>query len=179
MNNGELLKIIHNEICVESDRLVPLLLTKDGHDILNPNLLTNSETIMHLLCKWTRSCDVEIAKTWLSFKFHIPVDLDTIDETGATCVYHVINKHSTYGHILLKVILDSKPGRKLLLRETCNSSPLMDTLSNSTIWKDNKHAKRLLGIIICHVNMRAITDEHKRRMKLVEDRDLVSLKKEM
>src|SRR6185312_17189952 len=156
--NNELLKKIY--VGIAQDKQLLELIPTDCDPNVFIKFALQDGTLMHTVCRWPGEFDIKLAKQWLSFEFAIPIDLDI--KCGAnTCIHELMSTNSSLDFKMLKVILDSKPGQKLLLREasTLQTSPLMDELCLSKCG-ENLDFIRLLGIIICHVNVEAITDEH-------------------
>jgi len=152
---------------------------ENAHKI-DPNTILNRSqknvTVMDLLCTRSDEGDLEFAKFWLS-PIQFAVSLDLLAEQR-TCVDEILKTYSTVDFAMLKIILDSKPGQKFLLREASNLevSPLMDKLRYS--WKGPLQMEKLVEIVICHINIESITDEHKQKLGL-EDKNLIELKKRM
>jgi len=167
---------IYNAISFRKITMDTYKLVQENAHIIEPNSIyygMRRQTIMNLLCDYADENDVEFAKFWLSTKFAKPIDLMIVSGTGRTCVDELIQTYSIHDSVMLKVMLDSKPGQTLLLREASNleMSPLMDELCNTGL-----ASERLTDIVLCHVNIEAITNEHKQILGF-DDKNLAELKK--
>jgi len=97
--------------------------------------------VMHILCAKPYSPNrAEFASFWLSLNFDVPIDLETEDPFGFTSIgLALVN---TTGEHMLKIILESEPGKRYLQQEY--------VLYNIKFNGGNLN-RNALQILICHL----------------------------